>query len=64
MANGDGIGFLPMLVIAMTSVYYLLKAAEREETGGDERKVILESIDSKMHTHAADGSIQGIGGWY
>lgn len=24
----------------------------------------LESIDEKMHTHAADGSIQGIRGWY
>tara|TARA_B100000575_G_scaffold95147_1_gene75837 strand:- start:261 stop:428 length:168 start_codon:yes stop_codon:yes gene_type:complete len=24
----------------------------------------LESIDEKMHTHDADGSIQGIRGWY
>ena len=24
----------------------------------------LESIDKKMHTHAADGSINGIRGWY
>lgn len=24
----------------------------------------LESIDEKMHTHAADGSINGIRGWY
>ena len=27
-------------------------------------KNYLKSIDEKMHTHAADGSIQGIGGWY
>lgn len=63
MANGDGIGFLP-LVLAMISVYSLLTVGGKIETGGDERKVILESIDSKMHTHAADGSIQGIRGWY
>ena len=24
----------------------------------------LKSIDKKMHTHAADGSLVGIGGWY
>lgn len=24
----------------------------------------LKSIDEKMHTHAADGSINGIRGWY
>ena len=24
----------------------------------------LESIDEKMHTHAADGPINGIRGWY
>jgi hypothetical protein len=24
----------------------------------------LKSIDKKMHTHAADGSINGIRGWY
>ena len=24
----------------------------------------LKSIDKKMHTHAADGSIDGIRGWY
>ena len=29
-----------------------------------ESKEILESIDEKMHTHAADGSINGIRGWY
>jgi len=27
-------------------------------------KESLESIDKKMHTHAADGSINGIRGWY
>ena len=63
MANGDGIGLLPLLTGVMWA-YYLLKVGGDIETGGDERKVILESIDSKMHTHAADGSIQGIRGWY
>jgi hypothetical protein len=29
-----------------------------------ESKESLKSIDEKMHTHAADGSIQGIRGWY
>ena len=34
--------------------------------GGDLRdsKETLESIDKKMHTHAADGSINGIRGWF
>lgn len=32
--------------------------------GVGETNNILESIDEKMHTHAADGSINGIRGWY
>ena len=57
MASEGGLGVGVLIVLLFTH-------ALRSERDDDERKVILESIDSKMHTHAADGSIQGIGGWY
>ena len=33
-------------------------------TASSATNIHLESIKEKMHTHAADGSIQGVRGWY
>ena len=40
--------------------YLIMLTLFEQRKQGEFRK----SVDEKMHTHAADGSIQGIRGWY
>ena len=55
MAEGGAVGFsLPIFVLLWFSIMPNVRQS----------KNYLESIDEKMHTHASDGSINGIRGWY
>lgn len=56
MADGFDV-VAPALVILL---YVALSIAPNLRDSND----YLKSIDKKMHTHAADGSINGIRGWY
>ena len=51
-----GWGFIEFVVVAISLTVMTSLLEDSKET--------LESIDEKMHTHAADGSINGIRGWY
>lgn len=57
MADGGG-GFSGFDFLIF--LYVALSIAPNLRTNND----YLKSIDKKMHTHAADGSINGIRGWY
>jgi hypothetical protein len=50
--------------LAMTDIFVLCYFAYLARIYWKESNGHLKSIDKKMHTHAADGSVQGIGGWY
>lgn len=55
MAEG-GWGFIEFAFIGAVMWGIYAKTVRQQDT--------LESIDKKMHTHASDGSINGIRGWY
>tara|TARA_B100001094_G_C17391713_1_gene421611 strand:+ start:88 stop:258 length:171 start_codon:yes stop_codon:yes gene_type:complete len=56
MADGGGFDGLSFLIL----MWITLSIAPNLRTNND----YLKSIDKKMHTHASDGSINGIRGWY
>ncbi len=57
MAEGNsGLSFGDVILFGFFA--YVASAYWNESNGH------LKSIDKKMHTHAADGSINGISGWY
>ena len=51
----DGIGAAALIL------FWVVFSIERLRSTN---KDYLKSIDKKMHTHAADGSLVGIRGWY
>jgi hypothetical protein len=50
--------------LAMTDIFVLCYFAYLARIYWKESNGHLKSIDKKMHTHAADDSVNGIGGWY